>query len=430
MGAVCDTSGQGGAVRAAFPLPMKNRFRLSLRRAPTALLAAILLVVPAAVLANLKTERFWLENMVTREICGPVLRQTGHRFQIGSQGYVVLDCEPGHIRVAKYPQGDPYGPYDIVESRIIDIGLAAAYNIVNVQRAEVPELPPDLSGLVGVYVKGEEKEEAPPPPAPEPIPMSEWPLRAGVLIEPFHTTDYDWKVGGYEGKKSLDLKSSRLGVRLDWGNGFVQLGHVLNGKQSGSITPDLVSIESLHLESGSGFSISGGYFHPFPLADGWDALVGGAAEFSSESYDLVARTLIRKEVSAETPPESTEDKTTESETTGSETTPVKTTYSYEYGNTTSSLDLSEFLLTVAAGVQFHEDYWGAYGLFCIDLVSNVKADGSVMVNGNDLSLEAERSHPIGVEAGAWCYVFDQLRADAAVRIGATQLLRLAVSWEW
>ena len=403
---------------------MKIRFRSPSRRVRISPLAAALLLIPAATLANLKTERFWLENMVTREIGGPVLRQTGHRFQIGSQGYVVLDSEPGHIRVAKYPQGDPYGPYDIVESRIIDIGLAAAYNIVNVQKAEVPELPPDLSGLVGVYVKGEKKEAPPPEPERPPIPMSEWPLRAGVLIEPFHTTDYDWKVGGYAGKKSLDLKCSRLGVRLDWGNGFVQLGHALNGKQSGSITPDLVAIESLRLESGSGLSISGGYLHPFYLADGWDALVGGVAEVSSVSYDLVARTLVRKENTAKEPAE-----TADGETEGAEAA-AKPTYSYEYGSTTSSLDLRELLLTAEAGVQFHEGFWGAYGLFCIDLVSNVKADGSVVVNGNDLSLEADRTHPIGVEAGAWCYLLDQLRADAAVRLGSTQLLRLAVSWEW
>ncbi len=407
---------------------MKNRFRFSARRTAVPL-AAVLLLLPAAVLANLKTERFWLENMVTREISGPVLRQTGHRFQIGSQGYVVLDSEPGTVRIAKYPQGDPYGPYDIVESRIIDIGLTAAYNIVNVQKAVVPELPPDLSGLVGVYVKGEKKKEPPPPPAPAPIPMSEWPLRVGVVVEPFHTTDYDWKVGKFAGKKSLDLKSSRLGVRLDWGNGFVQLGHALNGKQSGSITPDLVSIESLRLESGSGFSISGGYLHPFYLADGWDALVGGVAELSSESYDLVARTLVRKETAEETPSNSPDSDSADSETADSKT-PAKTTYSYAYANTTSTLDLRELLLTAAAGVQFHEGFWGAYGLFCIDLLSNIKTDGSVTVNGNDLSLEADRSHPIGVEAGAWCYILEQLRADAAVRIGATQLLRLAVSWEW
>ena len=112
--------------------------------------AAAALAVPWIARANMTTERFWLENMVSREISGPVVRQTGHRFQIGSQGYVVLDSEPGKIRLATYPQGDPFGPYDIVESRIIDIGQSAAFSIVNIQKADVPELPPDLSGLVGV----------------------------------------------------------------------------------------------------------------------------------------------------------------------------------------------------------------------------------------------------------------------------------------
>ena len=383
------------------------------------IVAAVFLIVPVSGRANLKTERFWLENMVTREISGPVLRQTGHRFQIGSQGFVVLDSAPGKIRVAMYPQGDPFGPYDIVESRIIDIGLPAAYNIVNVQKAEVPELPPDLSGLVGVYVKGEQKEAPPAEPEWELLPISEWPLRTGGWIEPFHTTDYDWKVGGFAGKKSLDVKSTRLGARLDWGTAFVQLGLVTGAKQSGSITPSLVTIESLSLRNGSGFSLSGGYLHPFYLAEGWTALLGGELGFSSESYDLVGRTLLRTETPAVP--------ATETASATAETTP---TYRYEYRNTSSSFDLREFLATAAAGVQFDGDFWGSYGLMCIDIVSDVKADGSVSLNGDTLSLEAERSHPVGVEVGAWCYLFDEIRADAALRLGGTQLLRLALSWEW
>lgn len=410
-------------MKTHFPFPVgpaAGHLLLARLRTLAEVVAVAMLVAPVSARANLKTERFWLENMVTREISGPVLRQTGHRFQIGSQGFVVLDSAPGKIRVATYPQGDPYGPYDIVESRIIDIGLPAAYNIVNVQNVEVPELPPDLSGLVGVYVKGEQK--APPPssePEWEPLPISEWPLMAGAWLEPFHMTDYDWKVGGFAGKKALDLKTTRLGVHLNWGNAFVRLGYVADGKQSGSITPDLVSIESLKLRDGSGFSFAGGYLHPFYLADDWDALVGGVAEISSESYNLVARTLVRLENQAPAPSGE-----------GDAPAPETTTYTYEYREASSSLDLREFLATAVLGVQYHEDIWGASGLLCIDLVSNVKADGSLTVNDNTLSLEADRSHPIGVEIGGWCYMFEEPRLEAAVRLGATQLFRVAVSWEW
>ena len=393
----------------------------------TALAAVSPLLFPQARAANLTTERFWLENTVTREIFGPVLRQTGFRFQIGAQGFVVLDSVPGKIRIATYPQGDPYGPYDIRAAHIIDIGMPTAYSITNIQKAEVPELPPDLQDLVGLQIKGEPKNAPAPDPTPPPLPVSEWPIRLGAWLEPSFTADYDWKVGGYAGSKSLDVKSTRLGVSADWGNVFLRIGLSRGGKQSGSITPDLVAIESLRIENGNGLNLAAGYVHPFYLAEGWDALVGGMVEWMSESYDLVAKTL-----TAVPSAESEESGDGESTSEGGETTEsaTKVTTSYEYLNTTSSLDLRDLMIACLGGIQYQEGFWGARALLRIDLVSEPKAEGSVMVNGNTLSLEADRSHPIGVEVGAWCYWLDELRTDVALRIGATQAVRIGVGWEW
>ena len=391
----------------------------------TAFIAALSLCCLGASGGNLTTERFWLENTVTREISGPVLRQTGYRFQIGSQGFVVLDSLPGRIRLATYPQGDPYGPYEIRESHIIDIGLPTAFSITNVQKAEVPELPPDLQDLVGLQIKGEPRKAPPPDPTPPPLPVSEWPIRLGGWLEPLYAAEYDWKVGGFAGSKALDVKSTRFGVSADWGNAFLRLGISSGAKQSGSITPSLVAIESLKIENGNGLNFAAGYVHPFYLAEGWDALVGGMLEWISESYDLVAKTLVatQSEPESDTAPDATTDNSSETE-------PKKTMTSYEYGNVTSSLDLHDLMIGALAGIQYQEGFWGARALLRIDLLSKPNSDGSVSVNGNDLALEADRSHPISIEVGGWCYVLDQLRADAALRVGAVQALRIGVSWEW
>ena len=409
--------------KSRFPLPSRTLFSRLPRLA--ALAAALALLCPATFGGNLVTERFWLENTVTREISGPVLRQTGYRFQIGSQGFVVLDSLPGKIRIATYPQGDPYGPYAIRDTHIIDIGLPTAFSITNVQKAEVPELPPDLQDLVGLQIKGEPRKAPPPDPAPPPLPVSEWPIRLGGWFEPSYAAEYDWKVGGFAGSKSLDVKSTRLGISADWGNAFLRLGISSGAKQSGSITPSLVAIESLKIENGNGLNFAAGYLHPFYLAEGWDALVGGMMEWMSESYDLVAKTLVATQTEAETetapPSESGE---------SSDAGPKTTVTTYEYQNVTSSLDLHDLMLGALAGIQYQEGFWGARGLLRIDLLSKPNSDGSVTVNGNTLALEADRSHPIGIEVGGWCYLLEQLRADAALRVGAVQALRIGVSWEW
>ena len=247
------------------------------------------------------------------------------------------------------------------------------------------------------------------------------PVLTGAWLDVFHATGYDWTVVGFAGKKALDLKTTRVGAHLNWGNAFIRLGYVAGGKQSGTITPDLVAIESLKLRDGSGFSFAGGYLQPFRLANGWEALVGGAVEGSLESYNLVADTLLRLE--NPTPSTGVLEK-------GAVSTTTTTTYTYENREASSSVDLREFLATGLVGVRYHQDIWGASGLLCIDLASNVKTEGSLTVNDSTLSLEADRSNPIGVEIGAWCYMFEEPRLEATVRLGSTQLFRVAVSWEW
>lgn len=399
------------------------------RRLRCAVVAVVLSVSVSSAFANLRTERFWLENTVTREISGPIVRQTGYRFQIGSQGYAVLDSVPGQIRVTTYPQGEPFGPYEIENGRIIDIGLPNAFSIVNLQTAEVPELPPDLQGLLGLEVKGDPKRKTPAPePVPEIAPVSDWPIRVGAWVEPGRKADYDWKIGGYAGSKASAVKATRLGISAEWGGAFLRLGVTSGGKSDGSLAPETVAMESLRLESGSGFGIAAGYLHPFYLAKGWDALAGASFEWSSESFDLVARTLTATGTEIE------EDETSEKEgeTPAEEKTEKKrkTRTTYEYRDATSSFDLHELLLAGFAGVQFQEGFWGARALLRIDLVTSLGADGDVSVNGKELSLDADRSHPVGVEAGVWCYWLDQLRTDLSVRAGAVQSVRLGISWEW
>ena len=397
--------------------PLPRGWRLS------GIAASLLLLLQPSLLANQKTERFWVQNTITREAFGPIVRQTGYRFQIQSESFVVLDSSPGNIRVATYPGGKPFGPFKIADGQILDLGTYA-FTIINVRTAEVPDLPPDLRDLTGLNIQGEPSRK----PAPKKqqlvrrdVPMEEWPLRVGGWLEPSRKAKYDWTVGGYAGKKALNLESRRFGARAEWGDAFLQLGFILDSKQSGSLTPAVTSLDHLNLDGGSGFGISGGWLQPFILDENWDLLVGASFEWTSESYDLNAQALVRTETTVEP-----------IETTDGADAPVtpETIYSYEYRSISSSLDLSERFLSAIAGVEYHEDVWGGRALLRADLFSDVSTSGSVEINGKSLSVSGDRSHPIVVEFGAWCYLLDPLRIDLCAQLGSIQTIRLSVFWEF
>lgn len=394
------------------------------------LFVAVLLLwlLPSAAHANLETERFWLQNTITRETFGPVVRQTGFRFKIKSEDFIVLNSVPGKIRVATYPDGTAFGPYDIVPGRILDLGTYA-FTVLNVQTAVVPDLPPEMRDLSGFQVKGDPKKaRLPEKPkfVKKEVPMEEWPLRIGGWLEPSRKAKYDWTVGGFAGEKALSLKSSRIGARVEWGNGFLQLGIINDSKQTGSLTPAMTSLDSLSISGGSGFSVSGGWYHPIPVEEHWDFLIGGLFEWNSESYDLNARALVRTETKVES--ETTAEVADDGAETAEETSEVL--YSYDYRDVSSGLDLSEFILGLVGGIEYHEDIWGGRALLRADLLSDVSTSGAVEVNGTDLSVSGKRSHPIVAEFGAWCYWLDNVRTDLTFQFGSIQTIKLAAYWEF
>ncbi len=398
-----------------------------IRTRPALLLLALL---PLAALANVTTERFWLENTITRKTYGPVVRQTGFRFQAGDESFTVLESAPRVLRVARQPDGKVFGPFDIHNGHILDLGNYA-FAILNVQTAEVPDLPPDLQELTGVRVQGRPPKPAPAQPAyvRKPVPVAQWPLRLGAWIEPSRAAKYDWTIGGYAGEKSRDLKSTRLGASADWGHFFLRLGLVNDSKQSGSIAPATTALDSLKLENGSGFDLAFGYIHPFALDEGWDILVGGLLEWTSESYDLTANALQR--VTVTRPAESTDNgASSESSADAPEAESTAPVVSYEYGNATSGIDLSELILAAVAGIRYQQDFWGAQGLLRIDFVSDISTSGSVHVLDTDLSVSGDRSHPVVIEFGGWCYWLDHLRSDLTLQLGSIRSLRLGVTWEF
>jgi hypothetical protein len=390
---------------------------------PLAVVAAILTVAFEAQAA--RVARFYLEHTISRQAHGPILNQPGYRFQIGTDGYVVLAAKPGQILFSTYPQTQYLGPYDLEQDRIVDLG-SQAYTIVRLDSIEQQEIPAHIP------VRPREVPPAPEAVAPTAVEIptepwtwdtSSWPFSAMVWAEPFRSTKYDWTLGGYTGERASDIESTRLGSTLFWGNWSLTLGLSMNAEQADSVIPSNASVSDLRLDGGSGFLAALGYTHRIRLDRRWNALVGGTFEYRDESFDMTATTLTQVPVEAPIDPVPTD---TEPAVTDEED--VQTTHVYE--TATSDASMSEYLLTVSGGIEYEADAWGSRLEILLSALDDTSVDASVMVLDREYLLSGTRSHPVSIALTGWGYVLEGVRLEAQLSAGAETALRVGAAYEW
>lgn len=379
--------------------------------------------------------RFWLENTITRQTYGPILNQPGYRFQIETDGFVVLAAQEGQVLFSTYPETQYLGPFDLQPERIVDLG-AKAYAIVRLDSVEVPTIPPDV--LPPARIPPPPKQSGAAATKPETIPVEPWaPAAPGAYpsvslwIEPYRSTKYDWHLGQHEGKRASDLDQARAGGTFTWGGLEGSLGFTLEGEHADSVMPATSNVvTSLKLKSGSGFYAAAGYQYNIPLDKNWYAYVGGLFEYRNESYDLTARVYdgLKDEVVETIGPEPAGDG---SEDNGESDNPAETVVRIpQYRNVSKSVDLRDMALSVKSGVVFEDDAWGARIELLICAWDDTTVDGGVEILGEPLDLKGSRSHPISVSAAAWCYVLEGVWTEAKASFGGETALRFSVGYDW
>ncbi len=403
---------------------MKNR----LPSAKALLLAATFLSLARPAAAE-RVARFWLENTITRKTYGPILNQPGYRFQIDTEGYIVVSTNPGQVLFSAYPQTQFIGPFDLQQDRIIDLG-AKAYTIIQLDQVEALVVPSEvLPHLERVPVP----VVAVPSAKPETIPAEPWfwdnpssYVVTAAWLEPFHNTKYDWTLGDREGKRASELELSRLGVTLIWGGWEGSLGLSVNGEHADSVLPETDDVKNLRLEEGSGLYASLGYVHRLQLDNRWHVMLGGVFEYRDEKYDLKATVFSGTEtvLVEEAPVEGTDPVED----------PAGPSFTEEqvdlYDSVSRSASLSDMALSLRGGIVYEADAWGARMELLLSVWDDTKTDGSVQVLENEFSLTGSRSHPISVSVAAWCYVFEGVWTEAKVSFGGETALRLGIGYEW
>lgn len=394
------------------------------RRSGLVVLAALVTLASREAQAA-KIARFHLEHTITRQTHGPILNQPGYRFQIGTDGYIVVASKPGQVCFSTYPRTQYLGPYELEQDRIVDLG-SQAYTIVRLDSIEQQEIP--------AHIPVHAPTVPPPPELPGTPPASEeiaaepwtwntaaWPVTAMVWAEPFRRTKYDWELGGYEGERASDLESTRLGGTLFWGRWSFTLGLTANAEHADSVIPANMVVSDLRLENGTGYLAALGYTHRIRLDRRWNAVLGGTLEYRGESFDLTATTLTAVEPPAAEPP---------AEGAEAEAAPVVEQPTHEYVEATSSADLTEFLLTLNGGIEYEADAWGTRLEILLSALDDTSVDASVVALGQTYELTGSRSHPVSIALTGWGYVLEGIRLEAQFSAGAETALRLGAAYEW
>ncbi len=372
-----------------------------------------------------RVARFWLEQTIDGGQFGPVLNTAGYRFQIGTEGYVVLEAPAGQVLFSTYPDTQYLGPFDLEAGRIVVLG-SRAYTIVRLDTTTRPQLPP--GGLPGTPVSPSPPSPAEPRPPDAAFGAEPWSwggtqraLTTRLWVEPRRVTKYDWTLGGFDGERGSNLEFTRLGGGLAWGSWVAEAAYGVNGRHAKSVIPAGATVTSLRLDDGRGLLLGAGYLRRIALERHWHVEVGGLLEYRNERFDLVATTL--QTAPPGDPPAVPDPSDDPAE-------PAEPGPRYVYRDTSSSASLRDLAGLAKAGVAYDGDAWGLQLDVLIKLFDNTSVSGSVQVLDETHALGGSRSHPVSVALTGWCYLLEDLRAEATLTVGAETALRAGVAFEW
>ncbi len=394
--------------------------------------AALVLCLAGFAAFGRQFSEFWITEAISGRTVGPIVDKPGNRFAACGRTWIVLQSAPGQINFADAETLEAQGPYDFVEQRVFDLGaLACVFSriggfsgadpgadraiVTQAVRAPAPRgatLPQRwILAPVPSTNPGAHKEEFKTWSASRFFPKS----AVYGFLEPVHTVQYDWKLGGMGGRRKEPLRATRFGAAAEWRGFDIEAGLSSSAKTSGTLVDDGLSVSSLKLRGGNGWFVAGGWNWGLNVADGWSASLGVRAAYETISADASATTLRRSSQSAG----SADGATGESGETGSGT-------GYGFAAWSGDADVTEWLVRASAGVRYDDWYWGAALTFSVDCFSDASTDADIPVGASEYRLEAERSQPVALAFTGWYTPDDVIVLRGAFSVGSETSLRLGV----
>ncbi len=383
----------------------RRRFRLPL---------AVALCVSALCVHSLwGAESFTLQAVRTERFFGPYPLQDGERAQVDGHWYQMRIVPPDRLSFISIASGRVYGPVQTIEGRLLELNgqmYAFSWRIANA--APVPA-PPAAAPRV------QPPPLVPPPPVPEPIPIpplsspippkprtplpapsTEW--QAVGWLAPFHDSAIDWKVDGKRGRQS-DLSRTTLGGAMCWHGWTASLG-LSPSVSGGALIPYGMDVTEAELDDGTGWAMSLGYRRPFLRQGRWEATGGARISISQDKLDLKSTTAVGYAG-------------------------TNATIDVIYESDASSVTVTELALWLDLGLSYSQEWWGLYADLNLQPLGSIDVEGGLNVNGQKLSIDAEREQPLAFGFGAWGGVAPW-RGFADFTVGTESSLRLGVMYDF
>ena len=358
-------------------------------------------------------ESFTLQAVRTERVFGPYTLQDGGRAQVDGHGYQMRIVPPDRLSFISLASGRVYGPVQTIEGRLLELnGQMYAFSWRVATAATAP-------AAFAVTPREQPPPLAPPPPIPEPIPIPPLadpappkprtplppPSTAWHVIgwlAPFHDSALQWKVDGKRGRES-DLSRTTLGGAMSWHGWTASLG-LSPSVSGGALLPYGMDVTEAELDDGTGWSMSLGYRRPFLRQGRWEAAFGGRFSISQDKLDLKSTTAVGHAG-------------------------TNATIDVVYESDTSNVTVTELALWLDMGLSYSREWWGLFGSLNLQPLGSLDVEGGLNLDGQKLSIEAERSQPLAFGFGAWAGV-SPWRGFADYTVGTESSLRIGVMYDF
>jgi hypothetical protein len=199
-------------------------------------------------------------------------------------------------------------------------------------------------------------------------------------------------------------------MHADYGGWQAELDLFTGGELDGDLLESGLSVSGATLENGSGWRIEGGYQHNVFWEDGWRVALGGRGSYQRDTADLTARVL-----------------TSAAPTIG--TNGVVENPTFEFESEVASVEIGEAGLWLDAQLDYVSTRWGVKAAVHWMAISAMDVSGSLVTQDGTYELDAERTHPIVVSAGAHVGG-DPWRVFTEIALGSDFIWRFGGGYHW
>lgn len=363
--------------------------------------------------------------------------------------YEIMVREDREIEFKALRTGETFGPYDLIEGRIMRIGKRS-FTLIDIEEVSAPLIdepvlpapsrPPALHTSdplpavrtppsVGQPRPARYRPRVPPSPSDSSVPSAESmiPKRKprprqipvhtpaplpppkpaiGLFFTLVDSTYYDAEVAGTTSRSSTTIDRRRIYASVDRAPFMFQAGLLFSSEWDESVDGPNATFEDAGLADGSGWYISAGLQHTRAMAPNWKATFYGEASFQRESLTLqydywTSSTVIN-------------------ETNGVADIPQT---SYGYASRSSDATLTEWVIQLGARIAYQGPVWGAYGALQFIPLSDTSLDATIDSGPVAFDIELDRTHPFLVLGGL---TFDTSLARFVGELRGGEELRLTL----